>query len=198
MRTNIGAAGIVGLVILAAFTIWIDRQAKAVEIGALATARTPALSGKRAPDFSLAALDGHTVSAADYRGKRKVAVLFWASWCGPCRTEIPVLNRFYAMAHKPDSDFDMVAISVDDDAAAASQFASEMKIPYPVLLDRGMKTADAFRVDSVPTIFIVDRDGKVEYARAGYAPGEEMLMAQRLGVNDFMPFQGGFRVRRGN
>ncbi len=198
MKTHLSAAAAVAVVLLAVFTVWIDRRAKSLETVTLTGVRTPALTGKAAPDFSLPALDGHNVSLADYRGKN-LLVTFWASWCGPCRSEIPALNRLYAAAHKPDSNFELLAISVDEDPAAASAFASSMNVPYPVLLDRGMKAVDAFQVESIPTLFLVGADGKVEYAKAGYAPGEEMIVAQRLGLRDFaMPFQGGFRVRHGN
>src|SRR5271157_2408361 len=191
MKTQLSAGAALAVAALVVFTVWIDRRAKTLEETMIGGARKPALSGKTAPDFLLPALDGHTVSMADYRGKKKLVVAFWASWCGPCRSEMPALGRLYAAAHKPDSDFEVLAISVDDDRAAAAGFAEQMKISYPVLLDAGMKASDAFQVESIPTSFVIDPSGKITYAKVGYAPGEEMIVAQQLGIRDYMPFRGG-------
>jgi peroxiredoxin len=198
MKTQLSAGAALAVVILAVFTVWIDRRAKTLEESMLSGSRTPALSGKTAPDFSLPALDGHTVSMADYRGKKKLVVAFWASWCGPCRAEMPALGRLYAAAHKEDSDFEVLAISVDDERPAAAAFAEQLKMPYPVLLDPDMKAANAFQVESIPTSFVIEPDGKITYAKVGYGPGEEMIVAQQLGIRDYMPFRGGMNVRRGN
>lgn len=197
MKTQLSAGVAVAVAVLAVFTVWIDRRAKSLE-ESLGNSRSPALSGKAAPNFSLPALDGHAVSMADYRGKKKVVVAFWASWCGPCRSEMPALAKLYAVGHKPDSDFELLAISVDDDRAAAAQFAEQMKMAYPVLLDADMKAAGDFQVESIPSTFLVEPDGKISYARVGYVIGEEVNLAQHLGIRDFAPMRGGINVRHGN
>ncbi len=114
---------ILAITALAVFTLWITWRAKAIEIGATPEGAASRLVGKQAPDFALETLDGQKVSLADYHGKTLVAS-FWASWCGPCRLEMPVLTKFYREQHKADSNFEILAISIDtkrDEAAAAAK-----------------------------------------------------------------------------
>ena len=168
---------------LAVFTVWITWRAKTLERGSPAGDQAVALLHKPAPDFSLPALDGHVVSLAAERGKRKVVVSFWARWCGPCRMELPVLRSFYKRAHKPDADFEIVAISLDTDRDAAERMANEMKLPFPVVLDPSQKSAAAYGVLGIPALFIVDKSGRVTYGGSGFRPGFEFVLASQLGID---------------
>ncbi len=190
-------AGALAIAALAVFTVWITWRAKAVERGLDRDARNITLAGKPAPDFSLSSLDGHTVALADFRGKQKVVVTFWASWCGPCRAEMPVLESLYQRGHKPGADFEIVAISIDDDRPSAAAFAAQMKMPFPVLLDPTQKAAAAFDVESIPTLFVIDTGGKVVMGKAGFDPGTEMILAQQLGIPPRM-LPGAPNAGRGN
>ncbi|AOC56624.1 MULTISPECIES: TlpA family protein disulfide reductase [Bacillus] len=114
--------------------------------------------GDQAPDFELKTLDGQTASLSDYQGK-KVLVNFWATWCKPCRTEMPDLNAIR-------SEYDQVEVlavnltttekSVDHVAA----FADELKLSFPILLDqKGIQAR--YQVLSYPTTYILDEKGRI-------------------------------------
>ena len=193
MRARPSLPAVAALAALAAFTVWITWRAKAIETrlgghggqGGWVTA----LDGKPAPDFHLAALDGRTVSLADYRGK-KLVVTFWASWCGPCRMELPALEKFYRQTHNGDADYEIVSISIDNDRAAAETAATQLKVPFAVLLDPASKTLETYGVDAIPALFVIDKDGRVMHGQVGFAPGFEIILAQELGIKNYNPMAG--------
>jgi peroxiredoxin len=183
MRSRPSLAAVLAVAALAVFTVWITWRAKSLESESPAGNQAVALLHKPAPDFSLPALDGHVVSLAAERGKRKVVVSFWASWCGPCRMELPVLRSFYERTHKSDSDFEVLAISLDVDRDSAERMANELKLPFPVLLDSSQTIARAYGVWGIPMLFIVDKSGRVSYSGTGFNPGFEFLLASQLGID---------------
>jgi peroxiredoxin len=185
MRLKLSPLALVAIVLLAAFTIFITWKAKELE-------RTdePELINKAAPAFDLPALDGQRVSLAAYHGKKKLVVSFWASWCGPCKMEMPVLREFYEQQKKNADKFELLAISIDEERAPAERFASEMKLPFPVLLDLESQAANAYGVQSIPSLFIIDENGKVIYGHTGFDPGLEIVLAKRLGLKP-VPMHGG-------
>ena len=182
MKPRPSAAAIVGIVALAAFTVFITWRAKALESALSHRSETPPLVGKPAPEFSLSSLDGRTISLADYRGKKKLVVSFWASWCGPCRLEMPSLRAFYEKHRDASDKFEFLAISIDDNRRDAEAFANEEKLPFPVLLDLNSKTADAFGVDGIPTLFVIDENGKTIYGHLGFEPALEFALVHELGL----------------
>ena len=124
-------------------------------------------SGDRrpAPNFSLRDPDGKTVQLSDYRGK-VVLLNFWATWCGPCKVEIPWFIDF-ERAHKAQG-FAVVGISMDEDGwEAVKPFISEAGINYRVLLGNDSISQLYGGVDSLPTTFIIDRDGKIASVHLG-------------------------------
>jgi peroxiredoxin len=173
---------IAGLVALLLFTVFITWRAKRIERTLAAHDTISSLNGKPAPNFSLDSLDGHKVTLADYRGKKKVVISYWASWCGPCRVELPEMKRFYEKYHKNDSDFEFVAISIDDDRESAEGYAQKAKLPFPVLLDLGHEAADAYSVEAIPATFIVDKDGNVKQTHTGLDEAIEIKLAIQLGI----------------
>jgi peroxiredoxin len=108
-------------------------------------------------DFTLTDLEGKTWHLQDLRGK-VVLVNFWATWCPPCRKEMPDLDALYNKFK--DQGFVVLAIS-DEEAAKVAPFIAERKISYPVLLDPGRKVNDAFVVEGIPKSFVYDRGGKM-------------------------------------
>jgi cytochrome c biogenesis protein CcmG/thiol:disulfide interchange protein DsbE len=191
MRSRPSPGAALAIAALTVFTVWITWRAKVLERGlAIGTVRPAALLNKPAPDISLQSLDGRVVSLADYRGRQTVVVTFWASWCGPCRMEAPVLRSFYQKTHKPGSDYEILAVSIDDGRAAAEQFATEARMPYPVLLDPQQKAAKAYDVEAIPILFVIDKSGKVVDAHAGFDSGVEFELARELRIKDYNPMSG--------
>jgi len=173
---------LVGIAALAIFTLFITWKAKSLEKRLHEGNDAAAQVNKKAADFSLASLDGQTVSLADYHAKKKVVVSFWASWCGPCRLELPVLADFYKKYHKDDSNFEILAISIDDERAEAEAYASKAKLPFPVLWDPGSKTADSYSVNAIPSMFVIDSNGKIVYGNTGMDQALEVRLAVSLGL----------------
>lgn len=119
-----------------------------------------------APAFALRSLDGDVVSLDDYRGQ-VVLVNFWASWCPPCRVEMPGFERVYRQ--RQDEGFVILGIATDTHAEAAiREFVAEHDITYPILLaDRGV-VQDYGGVRALPESFLVDRDGRIRHRVIGY------------------------------
>lgn len=186
MRLRVSVRAVAGIAALAAFTVWITWRAKALELGTRHHDTQSVLTGKPAPQFSLESLDGHRLSLADYHGKTLV-VTFWASWCGPCRLEMPLLAGFYQQTHGSGSNFEIVAISVDSEKNAAANAAKTLKIPFPVLLDPDSRVSDSYGVDSIPMMFVIDKTGKVTHSHVGFEPGLDMLLADQVGVKNYTP-----------
>jgi len=172
----------IALLLFAVFTVFINWRAKALEKRTLHEGEENRLMGKAAPPFSLTALDGGTVSLADYHGKKKLVVSFWASWCSPCRMELSVLQSLYKKSHKASSEFEIVAISTDDEKGPAEEFATQEKISFPILLDSRHEAADAYEVTAIPYLLVVDPDGKVIYEQHGFNPALEVLLKEKLGL----------------
>lgn len=136
-----------------------------------ATADTGACMADAKPaklDFSMKDLDGKTVSLASFKGK-VVLLNFWATWCGPCKAEIP---GFVELQAKYKDKLTVVGYSVDDTAEKARAFATEYKINYPILLGEGREEVqDAYGpIWGIPASFLISKDGKVCRKHMGIAP----------------------------
>lgn len=187
-------ATLLTVVVLGAFTVWITARAKATEEDAGTRASAIADTGRAAPALSLPALDGHTVSLADYRGKT-VVIVWWASWSSASHAGIALLNRLYERGHATPNEFEVLAVSVDENRADAEKFARETGMTYPVLLDPGRKSIDPFRVDSVPSLVVVGPDGRITYGHSGFDQRLAMEIGGKLG---FPGRFGGMDGRSGN
>jgi peroxiredoxin len=126
-------------------------------------ARIAARVNFQAPDFGLTTIDGKEIALSDYRGK-VVLINFWATWCPPCRTEMPDI-RDAAVAH-PDN-FVVLAINNGESDEAAENFARLFNLQFPVLLDSDGAVARKYNVQGMPTSFFVDRAGIVRAANMG-------------------------------
>jgi len=182
MAPKLSTPQLLGILLLAVFTVFITWKAKSLDKRLHEGSDASALVSKKAADFSLAALDGNTYSLADYRGKKRVVVSYWASWCGPCRMELPMLANFYRKYHKDSSDFEILAVSIDDDRAAPESFAHSAKLPFPVLLDLDSKVADSYAVESIPSLFVIDSNGTIVYGNTGMDQSLEYQLGYYLGI----------------
>ena len=123
-----------------------------------------------APDFTLHTMNGPNMRLREQRG-RVVMVNFWASWCGPCRQEMPQLNRLYEKYHA--AGFVLLGVNVDDDQGKASEVAGKLGVTFPVLLDTDKTVSRLYELSTMPSTVIIDRDGKVRYVHRGYLTGYE-------------------------
>src|SRR3982750_1373765 len=120
---------------------------------------------KLAPSITMKALDGSTVRLSQTKG-RVVLVDFWASWCVPCKASFPALNALAASMR--ERGVEIFAVTVDENRKDADAFLSGQPHSMRVLLDPEMTAAEAFKVDAIPTAFIIDRQGRIRYTHPGY------------------------------
>lgn len=132
--------------------------------------------GEPAPDITLEDLDGNIVSLKDYEGEKFVLLNFWASWCPPCRAEMPDLNKLYE--ENKDEDFVVLAVNLGEPDDTVKKFIKENEYSFPVLLDKTQEVGITYQTFSIPTSVMVDKEGKIRAYRPGlmtYAEMKEML-----------------------
>ncbi len=161
--------------VLAAGWIWIS----AAPPGSTTGGAIPAPAENfLAPDFSLTTLEGEPVSLADFRGK-VVLLNFWASWCPPCRSEMPAMERVYQ--DYADRGFVILAVNAtqQDSPDAARRFVSEQGLTFPILLDTSGTVSALYRTRSLPTSFFIGADGIIDEVVIG-GPMSEALLRTRV------------------
>jgi peroxiredoxin len=146
----------------ATLAVWLITATTAAT--ATVTPQTPA------PDFTLRSAEGRNLRLQEQRGQ-VVLVNFWASWCGPCKQEMPHLNRLYDKYRA--SGFVLLGVNIDDDPRAASSAAARMGLRFPVLLDADKAVSRLYDLGSMPATVLVDRDGRVRFLHRGYREGVE-------------------------
>jgi peroxiredoxin len=137
---------------------------------AFTTAHATITAQAPAPDFTLRSADGKNLRLNEQRGQ-VVLVNFWASWCGPCRQEMPHLNRLYDKYRA--SGFTLLAVNIDDDPRQATGTATRWGLKFPVLLDADKAVSKLYDLGSMPATVLIDRDGRVRYLHRGYREGME-------------------------
>lgn len=126
-------------------------------------------TGGEAPDFSLQTLDGEMVELSDFEGK-KVILNFWATWCKPCREEMPDLQSIYA-----ERDEDVVILAVNMDAHNdVKGFIDSYSVAFPVLLDKEDEVSDMYQVISLPTTYFINEDGIIVQKHIGQITYEQL------------------------
>jgi thiol-disulfide isomerase/thioredoxin len=130
-----------------------------------------------APDFNLPARDGSKVHLSDLKGQ-VVMINFWASWCGPCRQEMPLLDELYGKYQL--AGLILLSVNIDEHAEPAIEMAQTLKVSYPVLFDTRKEVSRAYDVNAMPVTVLVDRAGVVRYVSEGYKPGYEKRYTEKL------------------
>lgn len=132
-------------------------------------------TGFRAPDFTLATLGGETVTLSDLQGQA-VLINFWATWCPPCRAELPAIQAAYE--RYADQGLVVLAVDMAESPQTVAAFAQRFGLSFPIPLDRDGQVANQYRVRAIPTSFFVDREGVVRSVFTG--PMNGPLIEDRL------------------
>lgn len=143
---------------------WIMQSREAAEPAEAASSATEAPAvGHLAPDFTTESLSGDTFTLSDYRGQ-PVVLNFWATWCPPCRAEIPF---FQAASRKYNGQVAVIGIDDGEPREIVAPFVADMGMTYPVPLDATSEVSRRYRVNSLPTTVFIDRTGVIQYIHIG-------------------------------
>ncbi len=130
-----------------------------------------------APDFTLRTMGGPNLRLQEQRGQ-VVLVNFWATWCGPCKQEMPHLNKLYDRYRA--AGFVLLGVNVDDNSQHASDVAQKMGLRFPVLMDTDKAVSRLYDLSTMPTTVLIDRDGRVRHVHNGYLAGYEDLYDKQI------------------
>jgi peroxiredoxin len=144
--------------------------------GGEAAAALPAI-GAAAPDFASKSDSGRNVRLSELRGQ-VVLINFWASWCNPCRQELPLLNKIYVQYRA--AGFMLLAVNLDDNRKDAEGMLKRLDLRFPTLFDANKNVAKLYGVDTMPATLVIDRDGRVRYVHRGYYEGYERKYEQQV------------------
>lgn len=133
--------------------------------------------GKAAPDFTLKSLSGTNIRLREQRG-RVVMINFWASWCGPCRQEMPELDKLYVRFR--NAGFEMLGVNVEEQSGKAVELARLTAVRYPILFDLDKRVSELYKIGAMPTTVLLDRSGRVRYVHRGYLPGYEQTYQTQI------------------
>ena len=139
-------------------------------VATLSAAAATLQTGAAAPAFQLNSNTGKPLALADFRGQI-VLLNFWASWCGPCRQEMPILEQLNRQYHA--KGVTLLGINVEPDSAAAVSWLKATPVTFPILFDTDSKVSNLYEVAGMPNTVIIDRKGQVRYIHRGYSAGAE-------------------------
>ena len=140
------------------------------------TASASALTGA-APDFTLKSESGKNLRLSEHRGQ-VVMINFWASWCGPCRQEMPILDQLQQRYSK--AGFTVLGVNVERDSSQAERLLKDMDISFPILFDSDSVVSKLYDVSAMPVTVMIDKDGNMRYLHKGYKPGFEDQYRQQI------------------
>ncbi len=138
--------------------LWMGQQS------ATSAAQPTTPGGATAPDFTLFSPAGEEIDLSDFEGQ-VILVNWWATWCPPCKAEMPALNDFYE-THKTDG-FVVLAVNSQEGASTVKDFIQDNGFTFPVLLDSQGQVMDRYHVRALPTSFIIDRHGVIQHIQTG-------------------------------
>jgi peroxiredoxin len=184
-RTINSSYWITALLLIGVLWIWFSRAPSGgLSQSGVSTPR----KGFQAPDFSLADANGSMIRLSDLRGQ-PVVINLWASWCQPCRAEMPALQRVYAEYQSQGLVLLGVNATNQDDAAAARAFTEELGLTFPILYDSQGAVAKLYALRALPTTFFIDRAGVIREVVIG-GPMSEALLRIRVQQLIERPFEG--------
>ncbi|MGS2723066.1 TlpA disulfide reductase family protein [Porticoccus sp. GXU_MW_L64] len=131
---------------------------------------TTANAADKAPDFTLKSNSGDNLRLAEQRGS-VVMLNFWASWCGPCKQEMPLLDDLYKRYSR--AGFTILGVNVERDPEDAKRVLRDIPVSFPVLFDTESSVSKAYDVSAMPTTVMIDRDGNIRHLHKGFKPGYE-------------------------
>jgi len=124
---------------------------------------------KRAPDFTVKSLTGKNIKLSELRG-RVVLINFWATWCVPCKEELPFFNSLYSKYKRVG--LEVLGVNIDKVSSQATGMSETLGLSFPVLLDPSGKVSGLYRIRSMPTTFVVAKDGTIRHVHWGFGPAE--------------------------
>ena len=136
----------------------------------LAVSSLVSASTSVAPGFALPSRSGDTISLEQLKGQ-VVMINFWASWCGPCRQEMPLLDQMYKR-YSP-LGFTLLGVNVEAHSKDAEKLLANVPVSFPVLFDKENKVSKMYDVNAMPSTVFIDRKGNVRYLHRGYKAGDE-------------------------
>lgn len=158
--------------------VWIAVAVLGALALSIAAANVHALSvGARAPEIGLRDLSGNQVSIASLRG-RVVIVDFWASWCAPCREEMPVLNSLHQ--RYGSRGLSIVGVSQDRNVANARSFVAQHRVAFPVVHDASQAVARRYQPPRMPSSYVIDRNGVVRHVHAGFRAADAAALEREV------------------
>jgi cytochrome c biogenesis protein CcmG/thiol:disulfide interchange protein DsbE len=164
---------VIGAAIVGGLWIW----ASAVPADATTGGLIPSpREGFLAPDFTLDSLSGAPISLSDMRGKAVVLNL-WASWCPPCRAEMPAIQRVYQENHERGLEVLAVNMTAQDNLAAVEKFMQEFNLTFPILLDTSGEVGNTYLMRALPTTFFIDQEGVIQRVIVGGPMSEVTLQS---------------------
>ncbi|WP_425060674.1 Thiol-disulfide oxidoreductase ResA [Sporomusa carbonis] len=168
-RFIILAVAVVSITIAIGFFAMQPAQVPDTETSNKSTTGAGAAVGSKLSEFTLAALDGKTVRVAP--AGSVIVLNFWATWCPPCRQEMPELNAF---ARKYNSKAVLLAVNIQESAGKVDEFMRQNEYTMNVLLDKDGEVARNFRISAIPTTLVVDKNGFIKYRKSGPVTAAEL------------------------
>jgi peroxiredoxin len=135
------------------------------------------LVGQPAADFALRSLGNENIRLSEQLGE-VVIVNFWATWCGPCRQEMPLLDDIYNKYRR--AGLVLLSVNIDEGDERAAEMAQTLQVSYPVLRDERNDVAKAYQIGTLPLTVLIDREGTVRYVAEGFKPGYEQRYTDKL------------------
>ncbi|HWQ05241.1 MAG TPA: TlpA disulfide reductase family protein [Longilinea sp.] len=161
------------LVLSAAWIAFTTMVTKPSELG-----KNPApRQGFPAPEFTLNSLAGDPIRVEDFRGQ-VVVLNFWASWCPPCKAEMPAFEALQQAYHGEHVVILAINTTYQDDLAAATKFVADNQLSFPILMDKDGKVTDRYQVLAMPSSFFIDRKGVIQQVIIGGPMSEALIQTQ--------------------